>query len=458
MKYTFLRKTEGTSRLIIIMTGWSTGPVLLEQLSVEGWDILVCHSYSDFNFPTELLDSYKTIYLFAWSLGVAAAEMALAECRITAAYAFNGTPEPVNDELGIPTDIFIGTAVGLSERGLAKFQRRMCVSGSEYMNSIPLLKTDDSIPELRNQLLLYAKTKFPEPRLPWRRVYMGAKDAIFPISNMRKYWEGYAEKHGIELITLDLGHFIDLARVVRSHIADMTKVARSFSASHDKYAQNAVAQKQIAQRLAEMIPAYERPVHAFEIGPGAGVFTKLIREKLDLRHLHLVDIYDISTSGYRSDETFIKDDAEQWIETASESWDIILSASSIQWFADLKRFFRNVRDHLKPGGHLVCSTFLTGNLAQLDSLRPSPLLYLSRDEIEKMLSEIFDGYEVFNEDITLSFDTPRKALLHLRDTGVAGVGASGKTVARIIKALTPEEGKKVELTYRPVYIHAWLRE
>ncbi len=458
MKYQFLQKTDGVSRLIIIMTGWSTGPALLQQLSVEGWDILVCHSYSDFKFPQEILKSYRTIYLFAWSLGVAAAEMAFADTKITAAYAVNGTPTPVHDELGIPTDIFIGTAVGLSEKSLAKFHRRMCVSGPEYLNSVPYLKTDDTITQLRNQLLLFAKTKFPEPKLPWRRVYMGARDAIFPEANMRKYWEAYANEYNVELIGLDNGHFVDLAKLVRGHIADLSKVARSFSASHDKYLSNAVAQRQIADRLAGMIPKISEPVDALEIGPGAGLFTRHIREKLDLRHLHMVDLYDISPGGYRSDETFVKGDAEQWIEEAEENWDIILSASSIQWFADLGRFFENVSTHLKPGGHLVCSTFLSGNLAQLDSLRPSPLLYLSRDKIEALLAPLFDGYEIEDEDITLTFDTPRKALLHLRDTGVAGVGASGKTVARIIKALTPEEGRKVQLTYRPVYIHAWLNE
>lgn len=456
MKYTYLRHIEGTRRLILIMTGWSTGPALFKPLTVEGWDIIVCHAYSDFDFPNELLDQYNTIFLFAWSLGVAAAEISLNPEKITAAYAINGTPLPYNDKHGIPTDIFIGTAVGLSPRNLSKFQRRMCVSGSEYLNAGPYLVSEDSINELRSQLLLFAKTSFPDPRLPWRRIYIGTKDAIFPEKNMSDYWGQYAETHDTEIIYLETGHFVDLVSLIRSHIADLSKIARSFSAAHDKYSSNAIAQKQIAEKLANYVPDnHHTPVNALEIGPGAGLFTRLIREKLNLTHLHLVDIYDISPVGYRPDETFILADAEKWIEDVNMKWDFILSASSIQWFVNLGHFFRNAYEHLNPGGELICSTFLPGNLSQLDTLRPSPLLYNSREKIESMLEETFDSYEIETEEITIEFDTPRKALLHLRDTGVAGVGASGKTVARIIKALTPEPGEKVCLTYRPIYIKAF---
>ncbi len=455
MKYTFLRHTDDARRLILIMTGWSTGPALFEPLSIEGWDILVCYSYSDFDLPSNLLSQYTTVNLFAWSLGVAAAEMALDPSRITTAYAVNGTPVPFSDDYGINTDVFIGTAVGLSEKSLAKFQRRMCVSGAEYLNTTPYLKTDDTIPELRNQLLLYAKTKFPEPRLPWRRVYISLKDSIFSEANMSRYWNEYAQSHVTEIVPLETGHFVDLVSLIRNHIADLSKVARSFSAAHDKYATNAVAQTQIAQHLSELVVADNtEPVTALEIGPGAGVFTKMYRPKLNLTHLHLVDIYEISPTGYKTNETFVLADAEQWLESVDMEWDYILSASSIQWFTNLKRFFLNAYNHLKPGGKLICSTFIPGNLAQLDSLRPSPLLYRSPEEIKAMLDEIFDEAAIDTEDITLSFDTPRKALLHLRDTGVAGVGASGKTVARIVKALTPEPGEKVKLTYRPIYISA----
>ncbi len=457
MKYTFLRQSEGNKRLVIIATGWSTGPALYESLELEGWDILVCHAYHDFSFPTEILENYTTIYLFAWSLGVAASEKAFGDSPITAAFAINGTPDPVSDEKGIPTDIFIGTAVGLSERNLQKFQKRMCGSATEYLNVANRLRTDESIEELRSQLLLFAKTAFDKPRLPWRRIFISQNDAIFPASNQKAAWEDYSRGHSTEIMVNEGSHFADISSFVRSQIADLAKVARSFSASHEKYPSSAIAQKKIAEHLASLIPDLgNTPVSALEIGPGAGVFTRLFRPKLELTHLHLVDIYDISTVGFRGDETFIKADAEQWIESAGTKWDIILSSSSIQWFANLRRFFENIREHLTPGGHLVCSTFLAGNLEQLDSLRPAPLLYLGQKEIEEMISEIFDGYFIESEDITLEFDTPRKALLHLKDTGVAGVGASGKTVAKIIKALPPPEGEKVRLTYKPVYIHAWV--
>lgn len=457
MKHVYLHRNPANRRLILIFTGWSTGPSLFRDPGIEGWDILLCHSYDNFDFPAETLQGYSTVYLFAWSLGVAAAEKALPPASVTAAYAINGTGLPVDDLYGIPAAIFNGTADNLTPRNLQKFQRRMCASGEEYRSLQPAFLTDsEDCDSLVAQLRLFASSSFSQCALPWRKVYISENDAIFPPENMRRFWQNEASFiHRPDIVSLTGGHYADLMDLIERHIADTVKVGRSFSASHHRYVSNATAQSLIADRLASMIPEQgDRRIKALEIGPGSGLFTRRLRERLNLSTLHLVDLYNISPEGYRQDEIFIQTDAEQWIEETPETWDMVLSASTVQWFANPRRFFENVYSRLRPGGHFICSSFVAGNLEELDRFRPSPLLYLTEEEISSMLADIFDEYSVRTESITLTFESARKALMHLRDTGVAGIGGSRSSLSRLLSALTPCDGSPVSLTYRPVYIHA----
>ena len=110
MKVEFIHKAKENSRLILIFTGWSAEPRLHANVSHDTWDVAVVYDYSDLTLPDAILDGYYTVYVFAWSLGVFAAERTLDPRRITAAYAINGTPVPVSDSHGIPGEIVLGTA------------------------------------------------------------------------------------------------------------------------------------------------------------------------------------------------------------------------------------------------------------------------------------------------------------------------------------------------------------
>ena len=87
MKVEFIHKAKENSRLILIFTGWSAEPRLYANVSHDTWDVAVVYDYSDLTLPDAVLDGYYTVYVFAWSLGVFAAERTLDPRRITAAYA-----------------------------------------------------------------------------------------------------------------------------------------------------------------------------------------------------------------------------------------------------------------------------------------------------------------------------------------------------------------------------------
>ena len=65
MILSFLKHTD-SKRLILIFTGWGTGPELYNGLDIPGWDVAVAFKINNDRFDSSRLNQYDTIYLFAW--------------------------------------------------------------------------------------------------------------------------------------------------------------------------------------------------------------------------------------------------------------------------------------------------------------------------------------------------------------------------------------------------------
>ena len=455
MRTALISHNPANRRLILIFSGWSTIPAFYSDISAPGWDIKVVYDYSSPEFDVECISGYSTVYVVAWSLGVAAAEIAarhFGSSDIAAAFAINGTLSPADDEMGIPKAIYEGTRRTLSIDNLRRFRRRMApapISEADFISDSDA-DAEDAILRLQRELdsLHFS---IPQPCLPWKRVYIGLNDRIFPAGNQLKAWSSL-EIHP-QIITLQEGHWMPLQKIISEITPDHSRIARRFSRAVTTYDGNAPAQQHIARRLAAKLPGTFRGadgIDLLEIGPGSGRLTRELAEILHPASATFIDLYPLHSFGIADRETYITGDAEDWIETApSDRFDIVASASTIQWFADPLRFFRNVRRVLRPGGVFLCSTFLPGNLAELDVLRPSPLLYRSREEIESMLQPLFHSLQLEEEIIPMDFPSPREALLHLKLTGVGG--GSKATVRNLLTSL-PDRPR---LTYVCLYIRAY---
>ena len=420
MKTEFTVKREGNTRLILIFAGWGSNANLYKNIEVPGWDTLVSFDYDGKPFPEELLAGYTTIYLFAWSLGVAASVMFLDNSVITKRIAINGTTTPVSDNYGIPVAIFNGTEQTLNERNLNKFRLRMAGSKAILDSITPLLPVNPDIEELKRQLRLFKtlslSTSSAKGNIQWDRVYISDNDMIFPSDNQSAAWD---RENVAETIHLDSPHYIDLKQIVSGSIPNLQKVAGSFSKADKSYESHASAQFQIAEKLLRMIPQQTRqPLRILEIGPGSGSFTRLYADKFHPDSITYVDLYPIRRHNLAPIEIYHVGDAEEFIASTDEKWDLILSASTIQWFVNLPVFFRNARRCLTEGGMLCCSTFLPDNLKELRAARPSTLLYPSAAELSAMIGEVFDEVTSDILAIDIEFKNAREALEHLKSTGV----------------------------------------
>lgn len=446
MKVEYLSHHSGSRSLILIFAGWSTQPHLYRNIRMEGWDVAVVYDYSDLSLDQSFLDRYPTIWLFAWSLGVRAAEAVLSPDRITAAYAINGTLSPVDDTCGIPQTIYNGTADNLDARNLRKFHRRM----TPDMDTFRLLcddrvPSDHEIDNLKHQLYLIRDLGATTARLPWHRAYVSDNDKIFPTANMERSWKAM----GVETVCIPGAHFIPLADIVRSVIPDRSMIARRFGEAAGTYDSHAAAQRQIASHLATLLDSCHVPRQAeiLEIGPGTGIFTRMYAGRIKPAKIDYVDIVPITKMGMAPSENYYCSDAENWIEGVVDRYDCILSASTIQWFTNIPGFLRNCRDALRPGGILLISGFLSGTLGELDPLRPSPIHYHPIDSYKGWMKSCFRNSEVFSEEICLEFSSPRELLMHLKHTGVGGSAPSPGLTPHTLRSLR-------RLTYRPVYLIA----
>ena len=255
---------------------------------------------------------------------------------------------------------------------------------------------------------------------------------------------------------------------------DTALIRQRFCAASASYDAEAQAQQHIAARLwALAAPHLAAGADVLEIGAGTGLLTRLILNAQP-RSLTLNDLY-ISPQlealaqelglalgqahGREQSGTVLcrEGDAEQLV--FGKSYDAVLSASTVQWFADLPGFFARCAQMLPRGGLLAFSSFLPGNLQEVADLTGVGLNYCTAAELQAKLARHFDLLAMEQGEMTLHFATPRDVLLHLRHTGVTGIRSVvwGKNsyknfVARYAERYSTEQG--VRLTYRPVYVVA----
>lgn len=465
MKFTFLHK-ENTGRLIIIFAGWSTGPEFYRHIHVDGWDILLAHSYTDFDFPSDILDAYPTVALFAWSLGVFMASVTVPVEKIALAVAVNGTENPVDDKLGIPANIFYGTLQSLSERNLLKFRRRMCASVYDSVSE-KFNNASEGIEELRSQLEFVYRYGASASKdnmisgntLRWHRVYISDKDAIFPPKSQESAWQSHTSHP--EIIHIEGPHYVDLQRIISSAIPAKEKVGKRFHKALTTYDRQAIAQKAIAQRLTDFpggVPF--KPGKVLEIGPGTGIFTKLFFKRFTPDRIDYIDLYPLPAFNIAAEENYFTGDAEEWVEHQagfnqdfntgdnSSGYDAIISASALQWFANPEAFFRNASSILRPGGFILCSTFLPGNLIEMKKVNPYGLIYRSAEELEEIIGKYFIFAKLEEEELIIDFNSPLETLRHLKETGVGGGLDTGLSPRLLLESIP------LRLSYRPLYIYA----
>ena len=434
------------------------------HLDHSDYDILVVWDYRDLAYNWHPLLRYEEICLIAWSMGVFVASISIHEIepRVTMRVAINGTLTPIDDTRGIPPAIWRGTMNALSPGTWRKFKRRMCDSAEQY-EKFAENAPKRTIPDLTEELeALETHTLFHTGQITdWDLAIVSRHDGIFPPANQLRAWRDVAPTR-----TLEAGHLPDFNQIINRLVISKNHVGERFGRAKISYHDAARVQHHIADKLYgyfKEIHGKDTPIigNIIEIGPGAdGALTRHWYADADLRAR--LRLWDLTPGDYSAiaPEAEVEDcDAEIRIRRQpSASAAFIFSSSTIQWFNSVRGFIAEASRVLVPGGYLILSSFIHGNMEELTSLIGNGLQLHPMAQWRKMFPPQMEILLCRQETEQLVFQTPRLLLKHLSDSGVNAIkyDKSGATLARhLLHSLVPDaETGQYTLTYRPIYIIA----
>ncbi len=245
------------------------------------------------------------------------------------------------------------------------------------------------------------------------------------------------------------------------------RISRLFSRATGTYDKAAMAQRNIAAKLAIMLDEYIQisgfvPSVGLEVGCGTGLLTRHLQRLCGTAHWTLNDIQSagvVRALGYCPlDTEFICQDAEtlDW----ERRFQLIASASTFQWFAAPERMVKRLAAWQQREDVLLFSTFLPDNLPEVRQLTGQGLYYPTAEQWQEWLSPYYQIRNIISEVLPLYFNTPREVLLHLKHTGVTATNSGIWTPGRLRafchdyqSGFSKSQGK-VSLTYKPLYVLA----
>lgn len=260
-----------------------------------------------------------------------------------------------------------------------------------------------------------------------------------------------------------------------------TLIAERFSKAVTTYTREASVQKQIADKMIDLLQNHiSAPCpKVIEFGCGTGIYSRMLLQTLRPEELLLNDLCpemqtcceDILKEKRVS---FLPGDAER-ISFPNEST-LITSCSALQWFESPESFFQRCSNLLHSQGYFAFSTFGKENMKEIRELTGNGLPYRSREELEAALSTHFNILHSEEEILSLSFENPMKVLYHLKQTGVNGLSAQSTDLINHNYNSSPKVWTRrdlhqfcenytrqftqdtsvpvVSLTYHPIYIIA----
>ena len=246
-------------------------------------------------------------------------------------------------------------------------------------------------------------------------------------------------------------------------VIEQERIRRRFSQAVNTYDDHADAQKRICAHLVQLLTVYTSSHfrRVLEIGCGSGGFTRLLKQECQIEEWVLNDLCEIWQSAIEelfpsAPPLFLAGDAERLAFPGT--FDLIASASALQWMKDLPRFLHKLSSTLSPGGMLAFNTFTPDNLHEIKELTGEGLTYPTAGQLREWLSTYFRIVHEEEGNIALTFQHPLEVLRHLKYTGVTAnasrVWTRGKQERFCwdYQERFPSADGGVTLTYRPLYI------
>lgn len=207
MKTKWLHKNS-KEKCILFFNGWSCDELPFSHLLSQKYDVLMCYDYRNIQLSKDLkriFETYDSIYLISWSLGVYVANVLLKDRNnlFTDSIAINGTIHPIDNLKGIPASVFQGTISNLNKKNLEKFWMRMCGGKSTFNHFNSFLPKRELSEQLEE--LVELQTIIQNHFIDWsiyNKALIGTRDFIFTPENQKNAWNEHAQ-----IIERDYPHY-----------------------------------------------------------------------------------------------------------------------------------------------------------------------------------------------------------------------------------------------------------
>lgn len=235
-------------------------------------------------------------------------------------------------------------------------------------------------------------------------------------------------------------------------------VKKHFEKSLDKYDENAIVQKFIAEKLVQETALIRKDFdNILELGSGTGLLTKEVTKSLKFTSYTVNDLSEKSKKyidRILKNYTFISGDAQKI--NPKKNYDLIISNAVFQWFSNLDEVLNKYKNMLNKGGILAFTTFLPDNFSELKEITGLSLMYKSKNEIEEILNKNYEIIKLKELKQTLEFNSPLELLYHMKNTGVNSLNSKPWTFADV-KEFCQKYSKiyhKTTLTYSSILLIA----
>lgn len=258
---------------------------------------------------------------------------------------------------------------------------------------------------------------------------------------------------------------------------DRDQVRRAFGRAAASYAEHALLQREVEDRLLERLDyVTAAPQRVLDLGSGPGRASGRLRRRWRKAEVIAMDLTLPMLQQARREGSWLRPlarvcaDARQ-LPLADQSIDVLFSSLCIQWISDLPRLFDEFRRVLRPQGFLALSTLgpltlheLRAAWAEVDRA-PHVSRFADIQRVgDALLAAGFRDPVLDGDNFTLTYADTAALMRDLKAIGATNAdpqrhrALTGKSrldaVARAYEPFRRDSGE-LPATYEVIYAHAW---